>query len=410
MNDIQDKLVHLISYAIRGIKPDINQMKTNNWEKLFEYAEDHHVKALVYSVLPKNRDSMDMDDALYERWKRDAVLASIGQIQHIRQVEKVLKRFNESKLPVILLKGLVIRELYPKPELRTMCDADILVRESDLDKAREIMINEGYVEREKSPVHISFINKNHSVVEVHWTIGDYRFFADKHDLEKGMWECAEKVRVGESEALSFSPEDLCLHLCIHMAVHVLTGGFGIRQLCDLVLLVEKKGDLIDWTSFYNKCEKWGIQKFISIVFLLCNHLLHMDIPEEMKNHITFEKGDFESIKALADDILDGGAYGKKDLTGVFANELAYDPERKRAGSSFGVVMRFLKLLFPPIGKLSNRYAYAKKNSIFLPVAWFHHILAGIGHKEYGLKDKARFLKSAVFVSIRRNKLLRKLEL
>ena len=73
-------------------------------------------------------------------------------------------------------------------------------------------------------------------------------------------------------------------------------------------------------------------------------------------------------------------------------------------------MRFLKLLFPPIGKLSNRYAYAKKNSIFLPVAWFHHILAGIGHKEYGLKDKARFLKSAVFVSIRRNKLLRKLEL
>ena len=41
--------------------------------------------------------------------------------------------FNKNNIPVIVLKGLVVRDLFPNPTLRTMCDADILVKEKDLE-------------------------------------------------------------------------------------------------------------------------------------------------------------------------------------------------------------------------------------------------------------------------------------
>ena len=39
---------------------------------------------------------------------------------------------------------------------------------------------------------------------------------------------------------------------MHMAAHLAATGFGVRQICDLVLLVEKKGDEIDWNKFIKK--------------------------------------------------------------------------------------------------------------------------------------------------------------
>ena len=40
-----------------------------------------------------------------------------------------------------MLKGLVIRDLYPMLELRIMCDADILVHKEDLDRVRMLLIS-----------------------------------------------------------------------------------------------------------------------------------------------------------------------------------------------------------------------------------------------------------------------------
>lgn len=408
MNSVHGNLVDLVSCAIRGIKAENIQIEDINWTELLEVADSHNVKALVYSALSDKVKLNAMDQQLLQQCKRDTILTAVSQMKHINQVVRVLNKFNNSDIPVITLKGLVIRELYPRPELRTMCDADILVKEEDLYRIKEILESMGYSETDKSPVHVSYLNKQCHHIEVHWTIEDTRFFKNSYKLEQKMWQDAESFTIGGCEVLSFSPEDLAIHLCLHMAVHILTSGFGIRQLCDLVLLIEKRGKSIDWQSFYNKGSKWGISEFIVTIFMSCKLLFNINVPGEIEKHS--KNIDSKLINLLSDDILSGGVYGKKDLTHMIANEFAHGSERNEEGSLAGIMRRFGRLLFPPISKMSRKYIYAKKYKVLLPIAWIHHFISGITHDSYELGEKVSFLKDSFFVSYKRHKLLKRLGL
>jgi hypothetical protein len=409
MNTIKASLIYLVSCAIRGRKAEQSGVNNIEWEKLLEDAQAHQIKGLIYCALPKSYNVINIDNSTLEKWKKETMLTAVWQMKNIRQVSCILGKFNEYKIPVIVLKGLVIREFYPRPELRTMCDADILVKQSDLEKVKQLLEDQGYIEGEISPVHISYTNSSRqSHIEIHWTIEDKRFFKVGYDIESEMWNSAEKVNIGESEALSLSLENLALHLCIHMAVHMLTCGFGIRQLCDLILLVEKRGHLINWRSFYDKGKEWGIEKFIIAIFLICEALFQMAIPGELR--IYSSSVSKKLVNTLSNEIISGGVYGKKDLAHVFSNEFAYGQEGEKGGNLIGVIKRFAQLLFPPVQKMSDRYAYARKHKVFIPLAWGHRLLSGIIHTNYKGIDKIRFLKSAIYVSIKRHILLKRLEL
>ena len=41
-------------------------------------------------------------------------MSNVYQINHIKQISNILSIFNDKNIPIIVLKGLVIRDLYPK--------------------------------------------------------------------------------------------------------------------------------------------------------------------------------------------------------------------------------------------------------------------------------------------------------
>ena len=44
----------------------------------------------------------------------------------------------------IKIKGCVMKKLYPSPNMRSMCDIDILIEDDGIDRAEKIMQNLGY--------------------------------------------------------------------------------------------------------------------------------------------------------------------------------------------------------------------------------------------------------------------------
>ena len=58
------------------------------------------------------------------------------------QVSKIMKYAYENNIPVIVLKGLVVREYYPQPEQRSMSDADIFVKAKDINN--DMLANKDY--------------------------------------------------------------------------------------------------------------------------------------------------------------------------------------------------------------------------------------------------------------------------
>lgn len=203
MNNIEKGIIDVLNCTIRGDKLSNKNLAGIALEKFIDRAREHSISGLLYSSIDWNSES-DKDKELIKKWKLDTFYTGVNQLRHINQVEKIIKRFNEENIRVIVLKGLVIREFYKNPELRTMCDADILVREEDLDKARKVLTSLGYLESEEYDehgAHIVFEHTNHLPIEVHWTLINDDYFNGSKEFEKSIWDNAMKVKIGETEAL-----------------------------------------------------------------------------------------------------------------------------------------------------------------------------------------------------------------
>lgn len=151
-------------------------------------------------------------------------------------VSHVSRIFEESKIPHVLLKGSVIRDLYPMPAMRSSCDVDIYVDPKDGEKASLALESKGYEKTGYTIQDINFTSPNGSHIEVH-TVLVHRDRLKKASavLEK-VWEHCE----AKSEYRHVMDGNmLCFYHLSHMAKHFQKGGCGIKPFLDLALMEQK---------------------------------------------------------------------------------------------------------------------------------------------------------------------------
>ena len=401
MEKYQEQIIDLLNSSIHDTKPKLDYSKNVNWDKIIEESNAHSVTGLLYPAL-KKYDNSKLDIDVLNSLKKSTFISAVQQSKHIKETAKILELFNKNNIPVIVLKGLVIRNYYPMPDLRTMCDSDVIIHKEDLEKVRTLLLNEGFREEEDAGIAFLFFKFGFNL-EVHWTLANETFRKGQECFQEHIWNDARKIQVDGVDTLALSLEDQALHFCAHMASHMAISGFGVRQLADLVLLVEHEGKNINWNNFIEKAKKSGLYKFSLGMFKVCNYLFNMEIPKELNDG----NNDEEVIKLVVDDIFTGGVYGQRDLSFTFRAQVGYDIEDD---STFSMIKRYIEIILPPPSKLSDRYGYAKKHKILLPVAWIHHIWVGLTTKEYDNESKKKFLTSTLSRAKSRNKVVRWLEL
>lgn len=405
MNKSQELVINLLSHAIRGQKYELDINENINWNEVIEEANEHSVKGLIYTAINNTSYTKTMDKKILDDLKKTTFFSGIYQINHIKEVTKVLDEFNIEKIQAVALKGLVVREFYPKPEQRTMGDADLIVKEDDLNKVTSILESLGYKSSDHDyHHHIRFKHENHLDIEVHWVLGNGIFFDSVSSIEDNIWETCTPVNIGGSSALSLSLEDMTLHLITHMVNHIKDAGFGIRQLCDLVVLVEKQGHLIDWSLFNKKVKECNIIKFTSVIFNICNKLFDMEVP----SGIYIESIDEENVNIFINEIFSNGVFGKRHIHKQFAGLSACDSDENKIRK--GYIKKVSYIIFGPIDKWGEKYNYAKKNKILIPIAYAHKVLYGIFGNKFTLKEKFNLIFKTTKETKNKDELLKWLEL
>jgi hypothetical protein len=409
MNEGQNQLIELISCAIRGEKAD-ELASDMQYTSIINMAEEHCITPLLFFSLHNSDIEKKIDIEELNLLKKRSILSSIFQIQHANQIRRLFTLFYSSNIQAIALKGMVLRELYPKPEFRLMSDCDILIKPIDLEKASEILIKEGYYQISYTKEHLTFKHDKHFLIDLHWTLEDKRGYSTITKFETKAWENAMYMQCGNTPLLSLSWEDMLVYLCMHMAGHTVSGGFGIRQLCDVVLLIEKKADEINWRSFIVKIKDIGIDKFTFAILQVCKEIFKLKIPGEISEYLRIER---RYLEMFIDYILNGGVYGKQDLVNAHTNRIVFrvfTEDSNNLSDSFGVTKQLRLMFFPRIDNLKNRYPYAQKCSAFIPVAWASHIVNSMVNDNTSLFHKLRSFLSILNISRRKYKLLKYLEL
>lgn len=224
MNDVQRGLALLMKSAITGEACALPE--TFSMEKASDTIKRHKIATLAYDGaircgIERNLPEMQR---LFQEYCR-IMLHSEGQL---RAVTEICRAFDENGIDYMPLKGCNLKRIYPKPELRQMGDADILVRKEQYARIRPILRSMGFEEGMESDHEWAWHRKD-LYLELHrrlipsYNEDYYAYFGDGWRLAK----CSQGTRY------ALSREDEFIFIFTHFAKHFRDGGAGCRYVLDL---------------------------------------------------------------------------------------------------------------------------------------------------------------------------------
>lgn len=356
---ILDLTLHLIRLGM-GIDKDFLCADTDFsvvMPDIYKLAKHHDVAHIVAYAVKKLGIKCDEETAK----KLDKqYLISIYRYQHQRyDLSVILNAFEAGKIMHIPLKGSVLRSFYPQEWMRTGCDIDILVKEDDLDVAKDTLVNIGYKAGFKMTHDISLESPGGTHVELHFDLIE----KDKHGADpvlEGFFEDA-KAKDGKEFHLESSPEMFIYYHIGHMAKHFVNGGCGIRSFLDLYVIKNRIN--YDKDRLFSMLERGGYLKFARTAFALSDVWFkdgrHDDVTERMANYIAL-----------------GGIYGNVE------NMVAVKTTKK--GSRIGYI---LHRIFIPYEELRYSYPSLTGKKWLTPFYWVARFFRILFSKRLGYSFK-----------------------
>lgn len=284
--------------------------------------------------------------------------------QQIYSVKEIFSAFDEQEIDYLPLKGVLLKNIYPKPEMRSMGDADILIKTQQYNKIRPIMVKLGYKKVTESD-HEFIWKKNNINIELHkmlipsYNKDYYSYFGDG-------WSLA-KLKNGTS--YSMTDEDQLIYLFTHFAKHYRDAGIGIKHMTDLWVYRKSKPAL---DEKYIKKELTALQLYSFYVNIINTLAVWFDGREND------EKTDF-----ITDVIFNSGVYGTRDKHAISeAVKISKSTDKVKT-------RKFFKLIFPSFQVMRIKYPCLKKAPFLLPIMWIHRILMTILFKGDRIEAQAR---------------------
>jgi hypothetical protein len=190
--------------------------------------------------------------------------------------------------------------------------------------------------------------------------GEDSMWGDFNHAFQNVFERSTCVNIYGSMVRTMEPTDHLLYLLCHAYKHLIYSGVGIRQICDLCLLGQRRAADIDWTRLRRDCEELGIETMAAAMFRIGQRWLEIPAPAAFSDLQPDEL-------PLLEDCLSGGLYGAEDLDRVHSRAFTLDSIRaEREGrQAHGAV----RALFPSSVRLAGQYPYLKNRPWLLPAAW-----------------------------------------
>lgn len=220
----------LFSVIRSGLELEVNSLTllSNDCVAILSIGVQQSIQPILYHGLRRCNASEEIIRDFDKARMRHTYLA----IQFMTSIKAISSTLDECAIPYVPLKGSVIRDLYPAPELRTSSDIDVLVHEKDLDKAvQTIEAKTDFKMLHRAYHDISMVNSRVHL-ELHFNLKESMENIDK--LLVKAWDYASPTDSGSCWV--FTPEFQIFHVIAHMCYHFMHGGLGIRPFLDLWLL------------------------------------------------------------------------------------------------------------------------------------------------------------------------------
>jgi hypothetical protein len=202
---------------------------------------------------------------------------------------RLLRVLVRHDIPAIPYKGPVLAmAAYGNLALRQFGDLDILVRQQDVGRAKDLLLAHGYRWWEQRPhtllprqrkVYELISADGQVLVELHWAITSSTFYVPLDPSR--LWDRLETIVLLETPVRTLTPEHLLLILCVHGAKH---HWHRLAWICDIAALLHVSAEM-DWGYVLEQAERSGCKRMLLLGVLLAQTLLGTTLSEPLQHRL-----------------------------------------------------------------------------------------------------------------------------
>ena len=340
-------------------------MTDAEWNALYEQCIQQKIESIVFDTLWKSTAFCGSNTSLRQKWKQRAMLQTARQTAHSIRIVEICAALRQAGVPYVLVKGLLCRQLYQRPDLRISGDEDLLIHASDRERAHQALQQAGMVPlpgmQEGDVTHWG-----DPVTALHIELHSFLFSSAGRPEETWMNTYFDRqlaqavtVSVPGGSVDTFTPTVHFFFLIAHALKHFLTGGFGIRTLCDMVSFAEQYALQIDCSEVYRLLEQIHGRVFLDQILAAGADWLGFD-PEAAGWQYSTEP----DPELLVLDSLDAGVYGQSSLSRKHSAGLVLG-----ASEHNGAAAPLRRVLFPSRQEMEGKYPRLREHPALLAACW-----------------------------------------
>ncbi len=326
-------------------------------------AQKHAIAGLLYPAVKRITPS----PAILPELKKLAFGAATREQLQSQELAQITAACEQAQIPVLLLKGCILKSLYPIPSLRYMSDIDLLIDPKRAKEMDSILLSMGFTE-EKTDASTTKVYTSAQTMryEIHLDLSSEGYHAPSEHFASELLQRSVPVE-GKSYIRNLPLEDHYAYLLCHFVKHFIYGGIGIRQLIDIYLC--QKNWQMDETKLLALLNHLGLAEFHQKLTQLSQHW--------------FEDAEAEnSVLELGDYILSSG---------VFGTEAHRSTDRMlQQGEGFTYLW---KRTFPPYHTMKEYFPILKKLPFLLPIFWIWRALRALLFRRKKLKAEVSAFES-----------------
>ena len=294
MKNLTRVLTEILKSESLGLSLDFSRVENVNEQefvKILKFCTPHDVQNIFASGLINN-GLVKEDSALRKKLKNELLISLSRYERSEYEFSAICNAFEQNAIPFLPLKGVILRDYYDKPNLRTSSDIDIFINEKDVKRAVAVLREEhGYTLKENGIAEVSLFSPSGVHLELLYAIKDRD--AKENEMIKD-FSSSFSVKNGKKYQYEMSLEYFYAYCIAHTARHFKNKGTGIRSILDVYVMNNKFA--LDAKKLSLLLKKYDLTEFESHLRKLCAVWFDGDKIEE-------------TTSLLEKYILFSGAYG-----------------------------------------------------------------------------------------------------
>jgi hypothetical protein len=327
---VSEQVFSLLRNALFGEEIDLSLFPEGetDWRAIQKFVGKQTLTGLIADTVINNAEQLQPGKDLLRNFAFK--LAAVKQSHALlnERLADVVGKMTANGIPSVLFKGQGIARLYPTPELRQCGDIDLYIGKENIDKAYQIMagmqINEETVSESSKHIHLSY---NGVDVELHRIAETLPSPFANHRWQK--WT-VEQLTSDQLVHYDFKGVDVAvppiefnvIFIFNHLYHHFVSGGIGLRQLCDWAMVLHTYHDKIDINTLTANLKRFDL--YVVWRYFICILVEKLGLP--VNEAPLYDKQKSHKVDLILEYIFNGGNFGHyyettKRPEGYFAGKL-----------------------------------------------------------------------------------------